>query len=369
MKLLLEPPHPFTVIPPMDSDMKNVIDAQGDRKTQHDLRERRLAAVRHWRQRAHDLRETSLAIINDLQDEPLRNHHLKGDATKTKLGEFTHVALWKEMCETVQHTDTSFIEGLVSGFPVVGRVQRSHIWPPVPEYVPPTYTLKDFEHRAWDVQRRVARKVRASAGGAHSVTLWQDMLQDRDLGNAQGPFYEDSDVAAAVGSTALFPMPRFPVIQGSKVRGVDDASISGSEVNLASSIVEKLQVPSTDYNIAVLRSLRAQVTGQIGGWVVDETRAYRQLPVHRDHRRLLCGTPALPARPTGSCWATLAAFCTPCTTSTVVLFWSPRSSTRSSGYVRRRTTTIGTGFAVYKTRTRSRASSRSSAGGSGSISH
>ena len=130
VKLLLEPPHPFTVIPPMDSDMKNVIDAQGDRKTQHDLRERRLAAVRHWRQRAHDLRETSLAIINDLQDEPLRNHHLKGDATKTKLGEFTHVALWKEMCETVQHTDTSFIEGLVSGFPVVGRVQRSHICRP-----------------------------------------------------------------------------------------------------------------------------------------------------------------------------------------------------------------------------------------------
>ena len=128
MKLLLEPPHPVTVIPPMDSDMKNVIDAQGDRKTQHDLRETRLAAVRHWRQRAHDLRETSLAIINDLQDEPLRNHHLKGDATKTKLGEFTHVALWKEMCETVQHTDTSFIEGLVSGFPVVGRVQRSHIF-------------------------------------------------------------------------------------------------------------------------------------------------------------------------------------------------------------------------------------------------
>ena len=92
-------------------------------------------------------------------------------------------------------------------------------------------------------------------------------------------------MAAAVGSTALFPVPPFPVIQGSKVRGVDDASISGSEVNLASSIVENLQVPSTDYNIAVLRSLRAQVTGLIGGWVVDETRAYRQLPVHRDHRR------------------------------------------------------------------------------------
>ena len=44
------------------------------------------------------------------------------------------------------------------------------------------------------------------------------------------------------------------MIQKNKVRGYDSATING--INLATEITEKLQLPSTDSNVAVIRMLR-----------------------------------------------------------------------------------------------------------------
>ena len=51
-------------------------------------------------------------------------------------------------------------------------------------------------------------------------------------------------------------------------------------------ISEKLQLTSTDLNVAVLRELRARGGDRpLAGWVLDERKAYRQLPVRPDHRK------------------------------------------------------------------------------------
>ena len=78
--------------------------------------------------------------------------------------------------------------------------------------------------------------------------------------------------------------PEAPLEQGTKIRGIDDASVAGSEVNLASAATEKLQVPSTDTNIAMMRSLKGGGASEVGGWVVDETKAYRQLAAKAEPR-------------------------------------------------------------------------------------
>ena len=81
------------------------------------------------------------------------------------------------------------------------------------------------------------------------------------------------------------PTQRFEVVQKNKVRGVDSATVNG--INMASSVSEKLDLPSTDVNVAALRWLRSNVEegSQIFGWVLDERKAYRQIAIKPDHRR------------------------------------------------------------------------------------
>ena len=69
-------------------------------------------------------------------------------------------------------------------------------------------------------------------------------------------------------------------------RGCDSATTN--LINQATEISEKLQLPSTDTNVAALRSLRSKCVGQdLAGWVLDERKAYRQVPVRPDQRKFL----------------------------------------------------------------------------------
>ena len=58
-------------------------------------------------------------------------------------------------------------------------------------------------------------------------------------------------------------------------------------MNLATTITEKLELPSTDVNVAALRWLRSKLPKgtDVQGWVLDERKAYRQLAIRPDHRR------------------------------------------------------------------------------------
>ena len=75
------------------------------------------------------------------------------------------------------------------------------------------------------------------------------------------------------------------MVQKNKVRGVDSATVNG--VNMATEIVEKIELPPTDVNVSALRWLRANLheKGEVWGWVLDERKAYRQIPIRPDHRR------------------------------------------------------------------------------------
>ena len=72
--------------------------------------------------------------------------------------------------------------------------------------------------------------------------------------------------------------------QANKVRGCDSATVNF--VNVATVIQEKLQLPSTDQNVAVIMRLWSEAKGcPIEGWVLDEKKAYRQIPIKPDQRR------------------------------------------------------------------------------------
>ena len=92
-------------------------------------------------------------------------------------------------------------------------------------------------------------------------------------------------MSRAVGTRAWIPTERFPVEQRSKVRGCDNAQ-TGSEINSACCAVEKLTVPSTNQNLTLVRELKKRCPQlELASWVLDESNAYRQVPVAAQHRR------------------------------------------------------------------------------------
>ena len=57
-------------------------------------------------------------------------------------------------------------------------------------------------------------------------------------------------------------------------------------INQVTEISEKLQLPSTDVNVAALRRLKTLAPDSaLQGWVLDERKAYRQVAVRPDHRK------------------------------------------------------------------------------------
>ena len=85
--------------------------------------------------------------------------------------------------------------------------------------------------------------------------MWDKTLADRDSGFCCGPYYSEDRVSDVLGTKAWLPMPRFPVMKNAKVRPVDDGSATGSCANNFSHMVEKLEVPSIDMLLAVIKRL------------------------------------------------------------------------------------------------------------------
>ena len=99
--------------------------------------------------------------------------------------------------------------------------------------------------------------------------VWEATLEDVAEGAAIGPFFEESEVSELVGDDHWIPTQRFEVVQKNKVLGVDSATSNG--INMATVVTEKLELPSTDANVAVIKWLRSRLPAKpLRGWVLDE---------------------------------------------------------------------------------------------------
>ena len=104
------------------------------------------------------------------------------------------------------------------------------------------------------------------------VKIWEATIEDVDDGSCLGPFQDEAEVSNFLQCDDWIPTQRFEVVQKNKVRGCDSATTN--LINQATVITEKLQLPSTDTNVAALRALRsATPMQQLGGWVLDEKKA------------------------------------------------------------------------------------------------
>ena len=244
----------------------------------------RSSRLQLWEQRA-------LALLPETdrrlraQSDPLLRRLLRGvpDDQPIALGQVCHVALYEALLSEVHSCDTDLASLLCKGFPIVGPIARSGRWPPY-EKDQKQVPIEAALSRAWELRKKIIQRVGSVPCSVNLQKIWDATLEDVNEGSTVGPFYTQEEVTRALGVDDWIPTQRFEVVQKNKVRGCDSATTN--MINQITLITEKLQLPSTDGNVAALRVLRSKCPGsQLAGWVLDERKAYRQVAIAPEHRK------------------------------------------------------------------------------------
>ena len=165
----------------------------------------------------------------------------------------------------------------------MGVIPRSGRWPDYdkPQKVVP---VEDALCRAWALRKKIVQRVTSVAVTENLKKIWEATMEDCAEGSCVGPWFREEEISNLLGCEDWIPTQRFEVVQKNKVRGCDSATTN--MINQVAEISEKLQLPSTDSNVAALRMLRSKMPhGRLAGWVLDERKAYRQIAVRPDQRK------------------------------------------------------------------------------------
>ena len=275
--------HPFTQDAAIDSDLQAVLQEIVDHPKA--VCDRRESLLQTWDARARDLVPESEKLLKQIPDRHLRCL-LRGvpDDQPVELGAFFHVALWRELLQQASCSDVDLVDQIMAGMPIVGDIASSHRWAADRKPHADHLSVDSLRSRAWEFRSKVLRAIKRAPLTEHSPKVWEATLEDVAEGAAVGPFFEESEVSEFVGDDHWIPTQRFEVVQKNKVRGVDSATSNG--INMATVVTEKLELPSTDANVAVIKWLRSRLPDKaLRGWVLDERRAYRQVPISPGHRK------------------------------------------------------------------------------------
>ena len=187
------------------------------------------------------------------------------------------------MLAAANSVDQTLPKFLLVGFPIVGPIAPSGRWPP---YEKPQKVLS-IDHalsRAWEIRAKITQRVRGVPVSDNLVKIWEATLEDVQEGSCLGPFASPEEVTDALGQDDWIPTQRFEVVQKNKVRGCDSATTN--LINQITEIKEKLQLPSTDTNVAAIRKLKTIASDkELVGWVLDERKAYSQVAIQPDQRK------------------------------------------------------------------------------------
>eukprot|EP00435_Cladocopium_sp_Y103_P070365 s1247_g35.t1 len=205
------------------------------------------------------------------------------DHEQPALGQVCHVALYEAMLRACNSIDTELPILLLQGFPIVGEIARSGRWP---AYDKPQkdVPVQDALNRAWAIRKKIIHRVAHVPVTDNLQKIWDASIEDVGECSCLGPFESEAQVSELVGCDDWIPTQRFEVVQKNKVRGCDSATTN--MINQITKITEKLQLPSTDSNVAALKKLRSiEPDEELAGWVLDERKAYRQVAVQPSHRK------------------------------------------------------------------------------------
>ena len=207
------------------------------------------------------------------------------------------ILLWRTLLMAAEYDDIAIVDLISGGVPLTGSHGRV---PALPEKVVPATD----SHEALLASASLRRKALLSRKRDPPTKEQDDLEAASDLevqrGEAEGPFTEQ-EVTEHFGSEQWLLNPRFALYQGAsmKLRVIDDAKQSG--LNAAFQRTCEASLMDLDALTGVMATIaKAMVDGQYQGvqihpdvktghWLgrtLDLTRAYKQLAISPDSRRV-----------------------------------------------------------------------------------
>ena len=163
------------------------------------------------------------------------------------MGKTCNIELYRNFIKASGSVDVHLPDLLFHGFPIVGEISRSGRWPAFDRHQD-IVSLEELSNRAWEMRKKIVKRVQAVPVTENLSKIWEATVEDVQEGSCLGPFFSESEVTEVVQHQDWVPTQRFEVVQKNKVRGCDSATTN--LVNRATVITEKLQLPSTDSNVA-----------------------------------------------------------------------------------------------------------------------
>ena len=182
--------------------------------------------------------------------------------------------LWQEMLESCQYQDMGVVSEMKQGIHLTGETSRTKLWPE--KFTPAAISPEELAEISRRDRSSVIKQPIVSDDKEVNALVWQQTLQEVADGFVEAPFDMNSVPADVPVSK------RFGVVQGSKVRCVDD--FTGSSVNLAVQSCESPRPRTLDV-VAGLLSVTMEKSKNTKAWVgrvFDLKSAYRQCYIHED---------------------------------------------------------------------------------------
>ena len=226
----------------------------------------RIAWCRKWFVRSQEL------DVQEREQATSRAQHVY----RTTIGK--RVLLIKEMLTEIDYEDIKAVDLLVEGSSLAGEIPKIPVWSD--KFKPAMSTIQQLEQRAPGMNRYIVNSVSSSGNAELDRAVWSETQSELDKGWIDGPWQIDSLPEGAVISR------RFGLQQSSKVRVIDDFSVSG--VNDTCQTHSKPELHAIDCFCGLVKrwfakSLDHSMGGHLLAKTYDLKSAYRQVPVASSH--------------------------------------------------------------------------------------
>ena len=222
----------------------------------------RLQWAQKWTARAAQLRADEAHLKSTLDKEVAKNVANK------------RILLFEEILAEMEYEDTSVSSILREGVPLVGDVQRSHVFPA--QFKPAVMSVQCLRSMTPAINALVTSQTACSAEDELAGDLWTACLEEVEKGWLTPP------VQAALLPKTTHASRRFPLLQKNKLRMIDD--FSQSQVNSTTSVFEKPVMFAVDCVASLLVTWASDARGawcegDLLGKSYDLKSAYKQLAV------------------------------------------------------------------------------------------
>ena len=165
------------------------------------------------------------------------------------------ILLLQDMLQSIKHPDKNLVADMVAGFPIAGDMGVSGVFKQREDVEQPSTTEAELMREARSHQRSAASHVKPSGNADLDRAVWERTLEEADqdgpLRTLRGPF-EPEELDERWGPLWI-PSVRFGVMQGQKMREIDDFSLLG--INATILAREKVVLRGLDDVVATSRLL------------------------------------------------------------------------------------------------------------------